>query len=74
MSITTRVIELDNAGHGSVDVQPAWYVGASGASTVTNDGDDLGTALLTRATSRLAVGVVNVTGAANGEAALYFDF
>ena len=71
---STKVVELDNAGHGSVTVGPALYYGQQGATSVTNDGDDLGTVLLTQATARFVVGEVDVSGPANTEAALYFAF
>lgn len=74
MGIRTTVVTLDGDGAGTVHVAPMFYVGSSGDAHVLNDGDDLGTALLTRSTERFVVGDVTVTGgAAHGEAVLYFD-
>jgi hypothetical protein len=74
MATTTKVIELDGAGAGSVHVSPMYFVGAAGVTHVDNHGDDLGTAFLTKKDARFVVGDVNVSGgAASGEAALYFD-
>ena len=74
MGIQTKVVELDGNGAGSVNVAPMYFIGSAGAGSVQADGDDLGTALLTRATERFVVGDVHVSGgAAHGEAALYFD-
>ncbi len=71
---STKVVELDGTGHGTVNVPPALYYGQQNATGVNNDGDDLGTVLLTSATARFVVGDVHVSGAPNSEAALYFQF
>jgi hypothetical protein len=74
MAISTKVVDLDGAGAGSVHIAPGYYVGAAGVTHVENHGNDLGTALLTKKDIRFVVGDVNVSGGvASGEAALYFD-
>lgn len=74
VGISTKVIELDGSGAGSVRVTPCYFVGALGCTTVSNDGDNLGTAFLTQGTARFAVGEVDVSGGSpSGEAVLYFD-
>lgn len=74
MTVVTKVIELDGSGSGSVRVTPCYYTGALGCTTVTNDGDNLGTAFLTQGTAKFVVGEVDVSGGApSGEATAYFD-
>jgi hypothetical protein len=74
MATTTRVVDLDGAGAGSVHIPPMYFVGASGVTHVENHGNDLGTALLTQASARFVVGPVNVSGGTpDGEASLFFD-
>ena len=73
MAVVTKVVTLDADGKGHVDVAPMFYVGEKDAPTVENDGDNLGTQLLTRGTARFVVGTVSVSGGvADGECALYF--
>lgn len=74
MAVVTKKIDLDPSGAGSVRVLPCYYVGALGCSSVTNDGDNLGTAFLTQGSAKFVVGEVDVSGgAANGHATAYFD-
>lgn len=77
MSLNVRVLTLDNTGHGTQVVPPAFYAGASGGgvSNVTAaDGGNLGTAFLARGSMLAVEGDVNVTGDANGVVSLFFDF
>jgi len=73
MALVTKVVSLDDTGKGDITVAPMFYVGSKGAAGVTNDGDALGTALLTPSTARFVVGDIHVYGgAADGECSLYF--
>lgn len=74
MAISTKVIELDGAGAGSVHIPPCYFTGGHGFTTATNHGDNLGTALLTKATAQFVHGEIDVYGGtADGEATLFFD-
>jgi hypothetical protein len=75
VSINARVVRLDASGHGVVRVQPTFYCGSKGTTNVTSeDGTNLGTAFLTRGTAIACEGAIDVSGTANAEAVLYFDF
>lgn len=75
MSINAKVVTLDDTGHGKVTVAPGFYCGSKGATNVTaEDGTNLGTAFLTRGTSVATEGAIDVSGAADSSATLYFNF
>jgi hypothetical protein len=75
MPLSTRVVDLDGSGAGTITVPPCFYAGADDAGTVVADyGGNVGVAPLTSGTMKVVEGQIVVTGAPNGAAALFFDF
>lgn len=77
MNVSTRTVQLDDTGAGSVTVQPAFYCGASDSALTVEDeqGNALGATPLTRGTAKVVAGKVSVSGGTpNTEAVLFFNF
>lgn len=73
----TRVVTVDGAGAGTVEVGPCWYIGANGAGggSVTADvGGSLGASLLTPATLKFCKGTITLAGwTALSDVELFFE-
>lgn len=74
MGISTRVVTLDSGGTASLHVAPCFYAGNDVDAAV---GDSLAGVLndnYTHATMPFIRGELSVTGPANSEVSIYFDF
>lgn len=74
MGISTRVVKLDGAGTASLFVAPCFYAGNDVEATV---GDSLAGVLAdnhTNADMPFIRGELSVTGPANSEISIYFNF